>query len=193
MRAESKVKAAISSQTVLSLMLKVRGYIAALTNNVNFIVTPQTPVCEAEVRTLEQLETQVRNGDRTMVPLRDQKLEEVKNIVRAWVAKVNVQANGDLAILETSGMELARGREPWLMPKKVEKLSIKRIIISGQADLFWKGVKETKSHLPEYRCISDPTKQWMQVGDCFKTNVTITGLTKAKEYEFRVCAANSAG
>ncbi len=193
MKSISKIKAALSGISVQKAIVKVSHYINELTGNVNFTLVPTPAEATVAVKALQQLEGQVVAGNHSYTPLRDEKMELVKSIVNGWVGQINLQAEGDVTKLESSGFEFVKGREPRPLPKQVSKLAAKNRASSGEVELFWGGSSDVKFYMPEFRCMDDVNPEWKPIQNCFKNRVVLTALGKAKEYEFRVRAVNTAG
>ncbi len=193
MKIISRIKAAISGISVQKVIVKVSHYINELTGNVNFTLVPTPAEATVVVKALQQLEGQVVSGNHSYTPMRDEKLEEVKSIVRGWVGQINLQAEGDITKLESSGFEFVKGREPRPLPKRVSKLAVKNLTSSGEVEMYWGGSSDVKIYKPEYRCVDDVNPEWKVIENCFKNRYVLTGLGKAKQYEFRVRGVNSAG
>ena len=108
MKIENKVKASVSGLSIPKVIGKMSHVLTSITNNTNFVLVPEPTVAAAMLSELQVLEGRVAAGDRTAVPLRTNKLAEVISLLNSWVAQVNVQAQGNVARLESSGFEFVR-------------------------------------------------------------------------------------
>ena len=129
---------------------KTHSIISSMTGNAHF----PTPA-----PTLAQLETAADNyssalvkagtGNRADVADKNAKRETLVEHLRRLCKSVNVIANGDAAMLLTSGFDLSKDPQP-IVISKPEILRIENGVASGQLLLSVKAVKGAYSYLHEY-------------------------------------------
>ncbi len=193
MKIENKVKAGVSGLSVQQVIGKMTHYVSSLTGNTFFTLVPLPDDGAKMVAELQALDNRVISGDRTAMPLRINKMAEVKATINTWVAQVNLQAGGNVDRLESSGFDFVRAREPRPMPKPVTKLVVKNGTQSGVVTMYWKGSTDAKAYKLQYRVASANGAEWTTITDIFKNRYDLANLGKAVEYEFRVCGVNTAG
>ena len=128
------------------------------------------------------------------VLLLEQKRVEVENALRSRAGRVEVIANGVVAIIVGGGFEVANstaGSVGELPAPQNVKVTMNEI--SGRLDIRWKRIKGAKSYIVECRTHGVTPGAWQQAKLCTAAKCSVTGLIPGQEYAFRVRALGAAG
>jgi len=177
------------------LLTLLRNVIEKLTGNA---ALPTPPVALADMTTqanaLEQAIEGAIQGSRHAREVRDAQVK----VVRATLTKVGnyvrTTANGDAAILASSGFEMAKEPEPVGLPADPRNLRVAMGPLSTQTLLRWRRVHGATTYQVE-RSKTDPAVEagWEVVGVTSKVRFVDTGLESFKPYWYRVRAIGYAG
>lgn len=186
-----QIKIGLSGLNAAGLISKTNNIVAAMTGNADF-PTP-TPELTAIIAANSELQTAAEAavyGDSRVILNRKNKQVIVEDLLRQLAAYVMMTANGDGAMIATSGFELRRLPEP--MPPLAKPLSFvaNRGTHDGSADLEWKSVRGSQSYIVEVST-SDPsvgTGNWTTAAITTKVKLKIENLTKGTYYWYRVMA-----
>ena len=127
-------------------------------------------------------------GDHESVTIKNQKREVLENLLNRLALYVEANANGDEAIMLSSGFSLSKHPEPVGILPKPEHFSV-RPTERGMISLNLRAIPGAESYQFEYRLAED--SQWtIEVHTA--SNILITGLESGKEYMFRVAAIGAA-
>jgi len=150
--------------------------------------TPDLPLTELDTR-LEKLRVSyeaAQDGSRTERAVMYQDEELVDNSLRILSNYVDRIADGNEAIILSSGFHLSKQRGP------IEKpiLTATNGKLQGTADLKRKAVTGAKSYLWQF---SVNGADWELAGASTAAKFTVTDLTSVMRYYFRVAAITSEG
>lgn len=152
---------------------------------------------------------QVFNGAATSVEARlatiatmEQNLETERSLLRDDVARlddltaqlaayVENVANGDGAVMQLAGFQLANPPVPIGPLPPPQELRAQTADIDGTVSLKWKRVHGAKSYFVESAV--NPAGPWNQIEVTSRVSATATGLTSGTKYWFRVRAFGTAG
>ncbi len=187
-----KVKAGMNNKSVPQSMIDCKAIVKAITGNSNFPnCQKQLSDIQTNIGLLESIENEIATGNRSQMKLRNTTFRNLKLQMASLAAVVNSEAAGDVAILESSGMEFSKEPTPVKTPETISKVSAVNSSLSGMADVRWKGDKQRMHYIVELS--ASPTSGWSIVAQPTKTGCTIEGLTTGQWAYFRVCAVNKAG
>lgn len=192
---KGKIKLELKTLTPVKLAALMRNVCAKLDGNVYF---PAPPVSAADLRAEEELLTEAIlaavEGSRASKAQRDHLVRQAQATLRLVADYVRLRAQGDAAILATSGFELARPSGP---PQDMGTPVMKAARMSGRSgevELRWSGVANRRVY-QVYMTDSDPGDgdNWELVGITGKISHCIAGLEPYKAYWFRVSAVGALG
>jgi hypothetical protein len=174
-----------------ALLTLFNHVIGKLTGNPLF---PNTPLTIPEMTTLSnELKTTIDNaigGSIEARELRNNKVKEVRDVLRVTADYVRAQCDGDAAKLASSGFELAKQPEPITVVGIPGNLRASASDTTGSILLRW-GKTEGARMFKLERAISDPTlgeTTWVTMGQSTRQRFVAVGLEPYKAYWFRVIA-----
>ena len=122
------------------------------------------------------------------VAIKNQKRKTLEDLLQDLAVYVNQTANGNEAMLISSGFDLAKKSEPIGPLPAPENLKITPGKSKGSLQLSCASVSGAKSYGFEYRLINSESENgWVRV-DSTKRKVLLTDLSRGKQYAFRVLA-----
>ena len=200
-----KVKTDLSRLTDEEFIAKVDLIVNSMTGNANF-TTPNpalsllaTGVYEMNVLINERNDLDQQSQTKT-VAIRN-KRNLVANFVTNEAGYVQGIANASTdpnnppeQIVVSAGMEPEDARSPVGSMPKIVGLFATQGDADGEIDLHWNPIKRgLNSYVIEYT--TDPAGQtgWGHTKVCTASKITLTGLTSATRYWFRVAAVGAAG
>ena len=144
-------------------------------------------IARAQAKALAKSKTEELNTEET----------SFDNVIRAAAAEVMIQYPNNVSKWEALGFEVSDDVTPQQPPVQIESLSVTIGDFSGVADLSWDGQKNLAGYKIQMIDVepTTPGAVWMPATPDFatKSKVSVTGLTPAKRYWFRVIAVNTAG
>lgn len=155
-----------------------------------YFPTPSPGVTAIRTATDEFLaaEQKAQSGSREDVAVKNQKRKVLEKNLHDMAVYVNLTANGNEAMLLSSGFELAKKAEPVGPLAAPEGLKVKPALSKGSVDLSCKRVAGASSYGFEYRLLTGESENgWVRV-DSTKHQVLVNGLTSGSKYAFRVVA-----
>jgi hypothetical protein len=131
-------------------------------------------------------------GNRADIADKNEKRELLTGLLRSLSTYVNLTANGDAAMLLSSGFDVSKDREPVVITKP-ENLKVENGISSGELLVSVTAVKGAYAYLHEYT-----TDATMAPGSWVSTPATsckglFTNLTPGTKYYCRVGAVSTNG
>lgn len=177
------------------LLTLLRNVIEKLTGNA---ALPTPPVTLANMTlagdALEQAIEDAIQGSRHSREVRDAQVQVVRDILTKTGNYVRTTANGDAAILSSSGFTMAKMPEPIGLPAAPAELKVLMGPLSGQTEVKWRRVKGATSY-QVMRSAKDPSAEanWEVVTTTSKVRFVDTDLESFRAYWYCVRAVGFAG
>lgn len=196
MAMKANIKLELKSLTPLRLAALMRNVAARMAGNPHF---PASPLSAADLKTQEEVFTaaimKAINGSLDSRLHRNALELEARNSLRLLADYVRMVAQGDEAILASSGFELARRSGP-PQPMVTPMMQAARMTgRHGEVELRWSGVPNRRTyHI--YVTQQDPTAPgcvWTLTGITGKITHRVQGLEAYKGYWFCVSAVGALG
>lgn len=129
---------------------KTHSIISSMTGNAHFPTpTPSLAEIETAADNFSSALVKAGTGNRADVADKNAKREVLVDQLRRFCKSINVIANGDAAMLLTSGFDLSKDPQPTVISKP-EILRVENGVASGQLLVSVKAVKGAYSYLHEY-------------------------------------------
>ncbi len=186
------VKLGFSNTSVPVKIIKARRIISMMTGNASFgTPSPSLATLTTQTDALEDAEAAM-DGSKLNTDLRNAALQTLSASLKLEQLYVEAIANGNTAVILSSGFEVRNPRtNPVLLPAP-ENLLAKPNGFEKQLKLTWKAVKKKDVYTIEMT--ADPTlNNWQIVAQSTKAKVVIEDLNSGQMYYFRVTAVNAAG
>lgn len=192
-----KAVAGTSKANPEQLVAKCLHVETMLTTNVAVFVNPNPKVVDlSAARTA--LTTAINNateGGRVLNRIKMQAAKVVRDLLRFEVDYVNNVAQGDISIINLSGLEPRKPNTPIGLLAAPEGLVVELTGKNGQLALRWKGRKGAKSYNVLFTLgnPNDPAAVWVTAGNTTKARFILEDLQPAKFYACAVTALGAAG
>lgn len=192
---KSNIRLSLFSLTAVRLLALLRNVIAKLTGNTFF---PAPPVTLAELTAkgdeLEVAIEQATGGSKASKATRNALVLEVREMLRSVADYVRSVAKGSMAMLATSGFELARQPEPIGVPGIAKDMQARVTNSKGHLDLRWRAVHGARGY-QVWMTTSDPSVEanWEAIGYTTRSGHLVSDLESYKAHWFCVSAIGSAG
>lgn len=188
-----RISFAFVRRTVAVLIAFCRNVVTKMTDNPNF-ETP-TPTLKAVTSAIDELETAneaASDGSRIAILDRRAKKAALLSLMRQLGFYVQTEANGDKAILMSSGFHTTKVPAPIGPLAAPENLRLTQNGTSGQLQLRFKAVHGvTAGYTVQIaEAVDGPYTDYITSN---KSRLVITGLTPAKTYWVRVRANGALG
>lgn len=164
---------------------------AAMTGNSNFPnPSPSLADISAKRAELENEAFQSSSGDRHAILRRNQKSEELKQMLRALSGYIIMIAQGNGPIIISSGFELRRRSNPTGPLAIPVNLKARRSDHTGRVKLKWSPVKNAINCQVELTTTNPAhaATEWATAGITSKSKIIIGNLIPGNYYWFRVKA-----
>ncbi len=192
---KANIKLSLSKLKPSDLLTFFRNVIAKLTGNPHY---PALPVALADMETtaqeLEDLIEAAIQGSKQSRLLRDAKIGESTVILRSTADYVRMVAQGDAAILESSGFPLAAARLPIGIPGAPLNVEARMTTLRGEVEVRWKSVRGAHGY-QLWITDQDPATatNWQAIAYTTRVKHLVTSLESYKAYFFCVSAIGTAG
>jgi hypothetical protein len=188
---ENQIKLGLTGLKPTDLLAKGRLIIANMTGNASF---PDPVPTLADLQTaLDAFEDRVEAaafGDRRAINSRNNGQRAFTAMLRQLGQYVAFVANGDGEVIESSGFEVRKQREPATSLGQPIDFLAERSKKEGEVILNWKAVSYSKAYQVEVST-ADPAvaePQWTVALVTSKSSGTVQNLTRGTMYWFRVMA-----
>ena len=164
--------------------------ISKMTGNASFpSPTPSLADLTTANEALKAAETAASGGDRNAIMIRNDQQLVVANMMRTLAAYISMEANGDGALITSTGFELQRLPEPLPSITRPIDFLTNRGNHTGEVELTWKSVKGAQSYLVEMT-LTDPSEKaaWTTVAITSRVKTKLENLEIGKFFYFRVKA-----
>ncbi len=162
----------------------------------NVALFPNLPVdlktLDLHISDLEDAHVEAMNGGSLEKEIREEKRATLEDTLKQYGLYVTQVSQGNSVIMRKAGMPLKglRGASKKdLAAPNFLKVEAK---VSGQANLVWDKVANSRNYIVEHTD-NLTTNVWTMVLVNTRNKAIIKGLTKSKEYFFRVCATGANG
>ncbi len=184
----AKIKTSFTKFSLSALNTLAIYILSRLTGNPNFPTpTPTLDVFAEAISNFQNAMVAALTGDRQKIELRKQAWADLINILVDLAEYVTFTAGGVPAVLESSGFEMYKQREPVYIPKP-ENVLVKEGLNSGELIITVQLKGKAQCYFFQYT--PDPLTEnsvWESIAATTK-EYTITGLEKGKVYWCRVAA-----
>ncbi len=178
-----------------ALLALIRTVIANMTGNAHFL-TPRVSMVDMELmaEALADAITAATNGDRQSRILRDNLVLETRDMLRSQADYVRSVCNGDRAMLESSGYELAKQREPIEKVGVPQNVKAETGMAAGEVEFRWRSVHGAHGYNMEKAMVdAQGNMTWEFLAFTTRTRNILTGLESHELYAFRVYAVGVNG
>lgn len=174
------------------LTVKSNTIVTSMTGNAAFTnPSPALDVVQAASDDFLTSEQKAEGGSHQDVALKNQKRKVLEKQLHDLGVYVNQTANGDIALLMSSGFDLSKSPEPIGPLDAPDNLKLKPGKSKGTLEASWNTVGGANTYGVEYRLLnSESSKDWVRI-DSTKHQVLVSGLTSGSQYAFRVVAIGS--
>lgn len=186
-----KIKLAITGLNATKLVEKSFRIISMMTGNASFPTpTPSLADLTAATEALATASVPASGGDRHAILLRKDQEVVVANMLRTLGAYVTVEANGDGAVITSSGFELQRLPEPQSSISRPVDFVSERGKHSGGVELSWKSVLGAQSYVIDMTTgePKDPLAVWTTVAITTKVKARFDNMEIGQFFYYRVKA-----
>ena len=192
---KANIRLALFSLTAVRLLALLRNVIAKLTGNALF---PNPPVTLVDMKAKgDELQVAIENatdGSKASKAARNALVLEVRAMLRRVADYVRMVANGDEAMLTTTGFEMAKQPAPVGVPGVAKDMQARMTNSKGGLELRWRSVHGAYGY-QVWMTASDPNVEanWEAIGYTTRASHLVTDLESLKSYWFCVSAIGSAG
>lgn len=185
------IKLSLWDRTVIQLLALLQNVIEKFTGNANFLGAPYT-IAQMEAKRLAYAEAIAAATDGGVADraLRDQLTLEVRDLLRVQANYVRNVANGDAAILASSGFPMRKTPEPVTEVGVPSRVTAHSTFRPDTVMIRWGGAAGALMFRLE-KAEGDPTlgeTTWTTVTQTGRQSHEVTGLIQFKAYYFRVVA-----
>lgn len=170
---------------------KAESINSSMTGNVNFPApTPSITVLNTAVQDYTAALTAAQSRDKNDVAVKNQKRSDLASLLVQLASSVMATANGDKAMLVSTGFDQAKDGESIILPKP-ENIQVTDGVNAGELQVSVTNVKGAKSYVHQYT--ADPVtadSDWEQINST-TSKYTFKNLDSAKRYWCRVAAIGS--
>ncbi len=192
---KSNIKLPLSKLKPSDLLTFFRNVIAKMKGNPAFPAPPVAiPDMEATGQELEDLIEAAINGSKQSRLLRNEKVQEASAILYNQADYVRLVAQGNAAVLESSGFPLVRSRVPVGIPGVPASLEARMTGRRGEVELRFPSVHGARGY-QLWVSEKDPeiAANWQAIGYTTRVTHLVTDLESYKAYFFCVSAIGTAG
>lgn len=190
------VKLGLDGLSPMEVVERGRAHVTAMTGNPVY-TTPTPPLVEISdaCDALEAAEiTVTTNGGKQDYIIRNQRLEELKELIKELAGYVQAVSQGDEEKISSAAFETRKLPEPSGVLPAPGNLRVRITTLPGELSLRWGGVADRRIYQVQINN-GDPLveENWTLLLMLSKNFHTATGLTSHKAYSFRVCAVGAEG
>lgn len=189
-----QVRCGFSRLSVEDAIVKARYVIGRMENNASF-PTPPFPIDELKqlVNHLAQLQGEVNASNYIRVASRNECFDKLKHMMALISAYVNVRANGNISMLESSGFEMRKHSTKATVPNSITSIKCSNMPNHGSILVRWKGERTRQYYIVETSTNPSDNSSWINVGVATKCKLEIHGLISGQRIYVRIGAVNNAG
>jgi len=191
-----KIKLDLSGITAAKLIERIGTVVTKMTGNAHFpSPTPTLAELTDAMVALTSATVAASGRDRDAVLIRKQHELVVANLLRNLAGYITMTANGDGAIIASSGFELAKIPEPQPALSRPENFKARRGANTGEVEVSWRSVRNALNYEVEMTNGDPaiPTTEWEHVRTTAQVKVLFTGLGIGNFFSYRVKAVGRHG
>jgi hypothetical protein len=195
--AKAKVKLDLKSLTITQLIQKVRTVVTQSTGN---SMVTGSPVAVAQLTTAtDNLDAKAqavevnRQAGQTLTTEQGNVRGVLEGLFTQFGGYVEIKANGDAALIQSTGLDVRAAATPIGNLGQVLNLSITVGDSDGELDLDWDNVNGASGYLMQRSFDPVTTTSWVSLDPVTASKATVSNLTSGTKYWFRVAATGSAG
>ena len=187
-----RVKIGFKAFKDAELLQKTEHILQSMTGNANFATpSPTLIIVKAAYDKYSLALGKVVDGTKQDTILKNQARADLEDLLQSLGLYVQVTSNGDEAIMSSSGFDLGKIPAPVGILPKPDAFTVETNVSKGCIDLSLNAIPGARSYQYEYTEVPATATSIWRVVSSTVTFVTITGLTSAKEYSFRVTGVGS--
>ncbi len=196
MERKANIKLELKTLTPIRMAALMRLVASGLEGNAHF---PNPPISAAQLKAEELVFTEAivdaTNGSQQSRKQRDALMEQARIRMRYLADYVRMVAQGDAAILTTSGFELARLSGPPQPMATPQPISARKTDRPGEVEFRWSGVANRRTYNVFMTDTDpmDPNAVWVLIAVTGKNTHRVQGLVAYKPYWFQVSAVGALG
>lgn len=189
------VKLGLLGLTPTALVEKGRTLVQSCTGNANItlppaVLTDLSAACDA----LEVANIAVRdNGGRMDTLVRDARVTDLEELIRALAGYVQAQCDGDQEKITSTGFGTRRRPSPIGVVDAPGNLRAVRGKLPGEVQLRWDGVRGRLLYVLFHTNDPNNDGSWKMLAQTSKNFYTATGLASDQVHYFRTMAIGAAG
>lgn len=192
---KANIRLALSSLTIIGILKLLRNVIQKLTGNAHF-ATPIVSLSEMTTVAddLDRAILDATHGSLASRIHRDTLLLTAKTMLTSQANYVRAVSNGDVAMLESSGYDLAKVPERAGVPLAPDKITARATNIATEVEMRWPK-REGALGYRVFRTDQPPTDAtvWDYVDFTSRVSFKLRGLESFKPYWFSVTSIGAAG
>jgi hypothetical protein len=177
-----------------SLNFKAKTVVLSLTGNINFpVMTPTIADFTITQTNFSNALEKATSGDRQLIALKNQAKDELLNAMRQLAMDVDAQANGDKALLISSGFDLGSSGDSGSVLGLPSDFKISDGINAGELKFSCKRAVNAVSYILEYTDeLPSPDTQW-KIQPSSTRELTVRGLRSGVRIYGRMKAVGRKG
>jgi hypothetical protein len=177
-----------------SLNFKAKTVVLSLTGNINFpVMTPTIADFTITQTNFSNALEKATSGDRQLIALKNQAKDELLNAMRQLAMDVDAQANGDKALLISSGFDLGSSGDSGSVLGLPSDFKISDGINAGELKFSCKKAVNAVSYILEYTDeLPTPDTQW-KIQPSSTRELTVRGLRSGVRIYGRMKAVGRKG
>lgn len=186
-----KIKLGLSGLNAAKLIEKAGTIVTKMTDNANFPTpTPSLADLTTAYEALAAATVVASGGDREAILVRKSHELVVANMLRTVAAYVVMAADGDGAIISSSGFALQNLPEPQPALSRPVDFKTERGAHEGEVELSWRSLRGAMSYIIEMTTgdPKDQASEWTTVAVTTKVKAKFENMGIGKFYYYRVKA-----
>lgn len=193
----AKIKLGLRDKDVSEKIQLSKDVETGMTGNVNF-PTPDPPIATlVTARTTAETSLTSYNAAKIDADMKKTLLDnaeaDLEQVLKNMANYVEGRASGDVAMIQSAGMDTMSGKTPPQVPAQVLIKEITESNISGQLIIKWGRISNAKSYRVDMNLDVNIPDGWEEVDTITKTKLIVNGLNSGVKYWFRVQAIGAAG
>jgi len=190
------VKLGLEGLEPMGVVERGRAHVTAMSGNLAYPTpTPALALITSACDALEAAEIIVNNnGGRQDILIRNQRLRELKELIKQLAGYVQAASGGDPVLIASAAFTTRKLPVPTGILPAPGDLRVRITTLPGQLKIRWKGVKDRRIYQLEFTdgdpLVESNFKLLLMTGKNF---YTATGLASHKPYSFRVNAVGADG